>query len=313
MKRSIYIVLTLVLLTQSACQKDPLEEVINGNWNNERNILSIKFENQVGNAEIIRIDDVSGAVNLTINSNAAPDLSTLKVEEIVLSYGAKASIKTGDVLNFENTDNSISLLVTSPTGKKREYKVTVTPFTETLIGTYSIDNLILYGGTGPEYGGGEKLALNSKPWLWPTTNGPDKELDNYLVFELTGITDDGNTFGTVTNFAGADGLYANFIFEGSPRTDVNHFYRKVPIGEGNWLRNYNTGLLTFTFEDGTETSGNYIDAGTQDLGNGFSHTITNNALVFNLNGVDDWDNIFSDYDKIVKKPRRYWIEMTKQE
>lgn len=312
MKKIIYALLAVIIITQSGCQKDPLEDIEEGNWNNERNILNIKFENQVGNAEVIRIDNETGIINLAINVDAVPNLSNIVLKEMVLSYGAKATVKEGESLNFENAANSAEITVTSPTGKSRDYKVVASSFRESLIGTYNITNLVLYGGTGPEYGGAAVLALTSKPWIWPANDGPDKELDNTLVFEMTGITEVGNTYGTVINNVGADGKYANFIYIGTPQTDVNNFYRKIPTGEGTWSRDYSSGTITFTFADGTKTIGTFEDAGTEDLGNGKTKTIANNAFAFNLNGTDAWDKIYSDYDKFVKKPRRYWIEVIKQ-
>jgi hypothetical protein len=312
MKKIIYVLLVAIALTQSGCQSDPLEDIEKGNWNNERNVLNIKFENQVGNAEVVRIDDETGIINLAINVDAVPDLSHIVIEELVLSYNGKSSVKEGEALNFENANNSAPLTITSPTGKSRTYTVTASSFRESLVGTYDIDNLVIYGGTGPEYGGGAVLAMTDKPWIWSTTDGPDKELDNQLVFEMTGITAEGNTFGTVKNNAGPDDKYANFIYVGNPVTDVNNFYRQIPTKDGKWLRNYANGTITFTFADGTTKVGTFENAGTENLGNGNSKTIAHNAFAFNLNGTDDWGSIYSDYDKFVKKPRRYWIDVTKQ-
>lgn len=303
----------MIGITTYSCQDDPWEDIESGDWNNERSVISIKFQNQVGQPVIERINDETGEIELSINGDAVEDLSAISIEELVLSYGATSNIEEGESLNFENPDNTAVLTVTSQNGKKRDYTIKVNSFTESLLGRYEIDNLVLYGGTGPEYGGGAVLDLTSKPWIWPETEGPQAELDNYLVFELGGITAEGNTYGTVTNYAGADGSYADFQFVLDPVTDVNNFYRKIPKGEAEWMRDYNTGTITFTFSDGHTTTGTFESAGTEDLGNGLSKTIENMAFVFNLNGTDDWDNIYSDYDKFVKRPRRYWIEVTKTE
>lgn len=296
-----------------SCQVDPWEDIESGDWNNERSVLSIKFQNQVGQPVIERINDETGEIELSINGDAVEDLSAISLEELVLSYGATSNVQEGENLNFENPDNSAVLTVTSQNGKTRDYTIKVNSFTESLLGRYEIDNLVLYGGTGPEYGGGAVLDLTSKPWIWPEGQGPEAELDNYLVFELGGITAEGNTYGTVTNYAGSDESYADFQFVLEPATDVNNFYRKIPKGEAEWTRNYTTGTITFTFPDGHTTTGTIEAAGTEDLGNGLSKTIENMAFAFNLNGTDDWDNIYSDYDKFVKRPRRYWIEVTKTE
>lgn len=312
MKNIKYILVLAVALLQVSCQTNPFERLEEGGWNNERSIIDIKFENQVGKPVITRIDDNTGTINVTINVSEIPDLSNIKLNSIQTSYEAEKSIAVGDALNFENASNSATISVTSPTGKTREYTIIASEFTETLLGTYDINNLVIYGGTGPEYGGGAIMAHTDKPWIWPEVGGPAAELDNVLTFEMEGITEEGNTFGTVVNDAGEDGLYADFTFIGDPVTDVNHFYRKIPEGESTWARNYTTGLVTFTFPDGSTASGSIEGSGTVDLGDGQSKTIEDQAFAFTLNGTDDWDKIYSDYDKFVKKPRRYWIEVTKR-
>ena len=150
MKKIVYVLFAVIALTQSGCQNDPLEDIEEGNWNNERNVLEIKFENQVGNAMIARVDDQTGTINLAINVDAVPDLSHIVIKEMVLSYDAKSSVNEGEALNFANAQNSATLTVTSPTGKSRNYTVVASSFRESLVGTYDIDNLIVYGGTGPE-------------------------------------------------------------------------------------------------------------------------------------------------------------------
>lgn len=310
-----YLIFSLVLLlafAQYSCKKDPMSDLNSGDWSNERSIENIKFQNQVGQPSIARLDASTGEVDVSINVDAVPDLSNIVVEELVLAYGATASVEEGDALNFENESNTATITVTSQTGKTRDYTVHASSFTEDLLGTYDISALSLFGGTGPSYGGAAVLDLTSKPWVWPETGGPAAELDNTITFELGGITEEGNTYGTITNSAGDDGMYADFVFMQDPQTDVNHFYRKIPEGEGEWLRNYNTGNITITFPDGSTTTATFKQSGTEDLGNGISKTIENLALEFQLNGTDDWDNIYSDYDKFVKRPRIYWIEINRQ-
>ena len=162
------------------------------------------------------------------------------------------------------------------------------------------------------------MQLIDKPWCWSSNFGPDKECDNSLTFTMTGISDDGNTSGKCVNNAGADGKYADFIFVGSMNKDnpgvdldLKKYYRQIPEGESTWVRNYAAGTITFTDANGRVTTGSLVGPGTENLGNGLSMTISNNAFAFNINGTDDWKNIYSDYDKFAKKVRRYWISVTK--
>ena len=304
--------LAISILSLTACVQDPWDDVEAGDWNNERSVLDIQFENQVGTAEIVREDSETGKIQFTINTYAVEDFGAIPVRSITLSYGGTSSVKVGETLNFDNEDNRASLMVTSPTGKTREYIITVDPFEETLLGTYQITDLVVYGGTGPEYGGASVTPMVNKPWIWPEEGGPAAELDNSLTFEFGGFTEEGNTYGTVINNAGDDGIYADFEYIKDPVTDLNHFYRTIPKGEGSWERNYTTETIIFTFSDGSKVTGSLIGAGTEDMGYGKSKTTLDQAFVFNLQGTDDWTNIYSDYDKFVKRPRRYWIDVTKQ-
>ena len=82
---------------------------------------------------------------------------------------------------------------------------------------------------------------------------------------------------------------------------MKKFYRQIPEGESTWVRDYAANTITFTDKEGRKTTGSLVAAGTEDTGNGLSMTIERNAFAFNLSGTDDWTNIYSDYDKFVKK------------
>lgn len=318
MKITKYILIALVAFAQQSCVKDLQSDLNDGGWNHERSIIDIKFENQVGKAVIENTDSSTGEITLAINVAAVPDLSNIKLKKIQTSYQATSSVAIGEALNFENDTKTASLTVTATTGETREYTIHVTEFIESIVGTWDINKLVVYGGTGPEYGGGAVMQLSDKPKCWSETYGPQTECDNSLTFTMTEITDDGNTRGTCINNAGADGKYADFIFKASanPETgqdlDLKKFYRQIPEGESTWEHNYAAGTIIFTDANGKKTTGSLVGAGTEDLGNGLSMTVTDNAFAFNLNGTDDWDNIYKDYDKFAKKARKYWICVTKR-
>ena len=257
-----YILLACIVLTQQACVKDLQDDINDGGWNHERTILDIQFENQMGTALIETVDAATGDINLAINVDAVPDLSNIRLKKLQLSYQAEASLEVGDALNFENGSRSASITVTSATGETRNYTITVSEFTETLVGTWDVKKLTIYGGTGPEYGGGAVMQLTDKPWCWSETYGPQAECDNVLTFTMTGVTDEGNTSGICINDAGVDGKYADFIFLGdgnkeNPGVDIDlkKFYRQIPEGESTWVRDYAANTITFTDKEGRKTTG----------------------------------------------------------
>jgi hypothetical protein len=306
---------TLLILAAAAslwgCQKDPLEEVNEGKWNKERNIIDITFTGQVGDAVITRDGD-NATISFTFNPASPEPLNAISIKAMEISYGASASVNKGGTLNFDNTTSSAVITITPANGEPLDWTVTLTPFNETLLGTWSISGLYVFGGTGPEYGGAGIVKMTDKSWCWSATTGPAAEQDNSLTFTLSGITDDGNTYGTVVNNAGNDGLYADFIYTASdPDVDVNGFYRKIPTGTSTWTRNYSTGVITFIFADNHTSSGTFVSAGTETVYGSITRTTIDHAFSFTLSGTDDWTHIYSDYDKFVSRPRRYWVDITK--
>ena len=289
------------------CQKDPYDGVKSNEKSIENFTMGEGFT-QIGAAVV---DRTAGKVKVKVLVEEHTDFSNVR-PIIQQSYRASVSPNSGEQVNFLTNDYKFNYQVTAETGETREWEIEVETFEETITGTYDITDLVVYGGTGPEYGGGAVLSLTSKPWIWSATNGPQVELDNKLTFTLTGVTPTGRTTGDFINDAGADGHYADFTYILDPRTDVNHFYRKLPKGEGTWERDYTTDVLTLIFADGTRVNCSFLGATTENLGNNLTKTIQHNAFAFALNGTDDWDAIYSDYDKFVKKPRRYWIEVKKQ-
>ncbi len=300
-------VLALVLTIMStACKKDPYKDVVS----HERSIEAFSLGEglvQVGPAQV---DHATATVSVSVLMQEGTDLS--RVTPIVQqSYRSTVSPASGEAVDFAANGNSYTYTVTAESGESREWTVALTLFEESILGAYSVQRFVVYGGTGPEYGGGAVMDMTDKPWLWPEADGPQAEYDNTLQFEFIGVTDDGNTYGTFINDAGVDGSYANFLYVANPQTDLNPLYRKIPTEQGTWERDYTANTITFTFADGTTSVGEFVGAGTQDLGNGLSKQITDHSLTFSLTGSDDWDNIYSDYDKFVKRPRRLWIDIQK--
>ncbi len=48
MKKISFLIISVLTLALFSCQEDIMDEVNEGNWNKERNITEIKFENQIG-------------------------------------------------------------------------------------------------------------------------------------------------------------------------------------------------------------------------------------------------------------------------
>ena len=320
MKRNIIFIAMGALVLLSACTKSPWDAVEEGSWNHDRRILDIKFAGQAGLAQVKDVDETTGTITVQLATNLVSDMSQVKVETLDLSYKATADVQRGGTMDF--TGGAPTITVTSATGKSRVYTVNMTEFTETILGKYAITTSRVWGGTGPEWGGGALMEPSVKSWCWYGDEGfgPAAEYDDYLEFTLDRIMDDGNTTGTCIHYGGVDGKHWNCLFkaavnkEGDTDVDLHKFFRQIPVGTSTWVRNYTDNTISFTSSNGTVTVGALYDAGEyqvyKDDSRDVKLTVEHQALAFKLNGVDDWTNIYSDYDKFVKRPRIYVVMVT---
>lgn len=317
MKRNILFIAMGALVLLSACTKKPWASVEEGSWNNDRRILDIKFAGQAGLAKVKDIDASTGLVTVSLATNLVADMSRVAVETLELSYKATSSIQRGGTLDF--TDTAPVIEVTSATGIKRTYTIEMKEFTETIIGKYAFQTIRIWGGTGPEWGGGALMDPSTKSWCWYSDEGygPEAEYDDYLEFTMDEIMADGNTTGKCIHYGGANGKHWNCLFkaaqnkEGDTDIDLHNFYRQIPVGESTWVRDYVNNTISFTDANGKVTTGEIYPAGEyqiyKDDTRDVKAAVPNMAFVFKLTGVDDWTNIYNDYDKFVKRPRLYMI------
>ena len=316
MKRSILLIAMGALALLSACTKDPWAPIAEGSWNQDRKILNIKFAGQAGLAKVTEVDENTGVIDVQLATNLVENMASVEVSTLELSYNASSSVERGGKLDF--TGAAPTITVTSATGKTRVYTVNMKEFTETILGCYAITSSRVWGGTGPEWGGGALMEPSSKSWCWymDEGHGPNAEYDDYLEFTLDEIRDDGNTTGKCIHYGGVDGKHWNCLFkaavnkEGDTDIDLHKFYRQIPVGTSTWVRDYVNNTISFTDANGKTTTGQFLPAGDYTVYEGKVLTVEKNAFGFNLQGVDDWTNIYSDYDKFVKRPRIFFVLVT---
>ncbi len=315
-----YLFLAVVAALSVVGCDDPWKEINEGAWNHEHSIIAIEFEGQAGLTEITSQDDEEGhkgTIDFKLLSSNVPDMSKVAIKTLTLSYGATATVAKGETLDF--TGEAPTIAVTSPNGDTRVYTLNMTEFTETLIGTYKIQKHMHYGGTGPEYGGGALMDPQEKSWVWNQKGfGPNAEYDNYFEITFETVNAAGNSVGTCVHYAGVDGKFWNCIFlakfnkEGATDIDLHKYYRLLPMGTSKWERNYSDGTITFTDAAGKKTVATLMEEGSHFIfkSNGTTDKfleVPNFAFNFAVAGVDDWTNIYGDYDKFVKKARNHYI------
>ena len=131
-KALIFLSLTASLLL--SCKKDPWTAVEKGDWNNDHNIIEIKFAGQAGLAKVEDKDAETGVVKVQLASFLIEDKSKVEVEKIITSYKAECNVKSGDFMDF--TGESPTIVVKSPTGLSRTDTVDASDFSEELLGWY---------------------------------------------------------------------------------------------------------------------------------------------------------------------------------
>jgi len=324
MYKKLFLLFTTILLACfTSCEKDPWDDVSDGGWNHERTILGVLFEGQAGVADIENTDATTGIISLKISPDLVTDMSKVHIQNLSLSYEATSSVEKGETIDFSGSSVP-TITITSKMGETRTYTLKMTAFEESVVGTYAINDLYVYGGTGPMYGGAYAARVLDKSWLWTTgTTGPSAECDNYLVFTLTKIKDDGNTTGDCYNYGGETANWWDCTLVASQNKaktgdlNLDKFYRKIPKGHSTWVHDYTAGTITFTGDNGVTSSGTLIDSGTYTMySNGSTTktiTIPNQAFQFTVDGVDDWGTIYSDYNIFVSSPHKYFVFVKKMD
>lgn len=318
-RTSSHFILVLVMsvtisLLISGCVKDMMEEITSSTWNNERGIIHIKLDQQLGDAQITRDSIGDGLVSFYINPDKTTELS-LRITELNLSYGAISDKKTGDYLSFNNEDSTAVITITAASGLKREWIIKLKPFEDEIVGVWDITHLHIYGGMWPQYGGTKIYNMSEIVELQRLGTPPLAEYDNIITFTLEGITEEGDSYGTVTNDSGADGLYADFWWQTTDTiADVNKFYRKIPKGTSNWKKTASQRSITFTpIGGGTISTCKIIDAGTMvlDVSNK-SVTIAEKALQFDLNQPNYQPTLYLRRNVVVDSPKIFFVELRKR-
>ncbi|MBQ0077524.1 MAG: hypothetical protein KBS55_02680 [Bacteroidales bacterium] len=313
----------------AACNPESKDPGKTGGGSHERSIISIAFEGQIGESTIEATDATTGTISFQIATDLVEDMSKVKVTSIVVSYGATASVKTGETIDLTTAEPVIT--VTSEAGDKRDYALRMDAFTESFAGCYSITGYTLVGGLGADQGWAwgtmEVCAPEVKSWCWDASGyGPTADYDDYLEIACTTINSDGTTEGTCHLWGGANAKHWNCVYQGAVNKehegvdlDLRGFYRNIPIGESTWKRDYDAGTITFKAKDGTETvcmiKDEDILLGLNKAGEEKKVVIAEQAFAFAVPGSQVWEEtyIYTDYAKFVLHPLYMFVHVSKVE
>ncbi|WP_435315622.1 hypothetical protein, partial [Cellulophaga fucicola] len=238
MKKLYNIYFVVLALFFVACTENPLEDVEGTDWQKERNVVSILLEGQIGTAIIERnFDDAK--IKIYAKTENIADLSKVEIKNIELSYGASSANEKGTTLDLSSGTTTIS--VASGAGNSLDWEVTMLPFKSDLEGTWYIGDVRMYCDMfTKESWGWEK---NESMFGYLTELNP--ELDNKITFTVEGADAKGNPFGNYEHNAGNDGSFGSYSDAGKG-WDFNSRFRKIPTGNGTWLRDFERNKVIIT-------------------------------------------------------------------
>ena len=250
------------IMALSGCQEKlrNTEELVDP-WLRERTPVNVRLDRQIGPA-IISSDWRTDSLGTVSVSLVTPELDMSAVKVVALDFAypesehcPSASIKPGDTIDL--SDGFEEFVVTAKTGETRTYTITYTNFKDPLEGTYSftpVTGILTARAADSQYFssmvmvGGYKnnpvaTQIMDKDWQWDHDHNPRHEDDNILSFRLDRADDQtGFTYGTFVNIPGADGKFADYIWNADllygenndkigPKYDMNDKYRLIAGGK----------------------------------------------------------------------------------
>ena len=254
---------------------------------------------------------------------------------VVKPFTAKAADGITITVNGAEKQVSLNEDLVFAAGKTTSIDYTyydVTQIQDSLLGKFKIKTMWVYGGAGPMYGGGGWVDLHNKTWWFDEASGHGitAERDNYLEFTLVDLIDAGNKLtGKCINWAGVDGknwscFFHNSSVNGGEPTDARNFYRHIPIGESTWVKDLTVTPNTITF---TDAYGNNTVVEVYEPKYTFNppaddSNFENNKRTFPRSDEDDltfhakttgrsdnWDNHYTEVDKVYWNPRDFFIDV----
>ncbi len=236
-----YFPLVAAMLLLFSCQKDPLEDIESGDWNHERNVLSINVQNQIGPAAITR-NESTQKITVYVDPDGL-DYAAVKINSLILSYKATADVEEGGTLNFDNPEYKSQITVTSQTGRSLTWDIILEPYEWFYVNEWKIKEQRIF--VSQEWGSAWDEDITG------VIADAAKEMDNTIEIIKDGIRD-GRPYGRIINGSGEDGEYGSFKL--SEDVDLNPKLRHlIPIGESDWEINLDTNVMTIS-KDGATSS-----------------------------------------------------------
>lgn len=302
MKPKIFITFLIILLIGTyGCQKDPFSEYNDNGGSHERAITSISAVGQIGVADIERTVDKGVAAIYVIPGT---DISSMKMN-IEISPLASIDPPSGTVLNLANSDSTATVTVTSQAGEKRDWTIKIKEFQDNLMGSWTIDTMLISWYVGP-----------GEDWGWGGIKGYDKyfpnaqyEYDDVLTFKIEGVRDNGNLYGQIIHDPGPDGEFGEFtlvkqVIPAPPANDYNSKFRTIPVDSGTWERDFANNVLYFNKGEDSESVTEKLE---------FTENDTRLKLEFVPSGLStEWNGDEKWRVMEITSTQSFWYDLVKQ-
>lgn len=273
MKRYKFIFLTLTLVTMFACQKDPLSEIKDGGWNKERNIIGISFAGQIGQTTIVR----EGADASVAFLDYSDDFSNILINSLEISFGATASVKAGDKLNFNNPEKTATITITPVNGTPLIWKIVAASYVNPYKGTWSIQTFKMKWDDWNGWGLSGEANVADK--ISSAASGMD---DLFTFGGIDGVDKtSGAYYGSYERASGANGSFATYT---SPLgNDWSNLLGQLPNGKGKYYINSDNTIFVI------------IDGNTKKYNSKGSTATDGATMTYSLNTSQIWSIDWGDY------------------
>lgn len=296
MKKLLNIFLIVLVVFMAACTADPFTDLEGSDWQKERNIVSLLLEGQIGTAQIQR-DFNDANINVYAKFENIADISKVEIKSVDFAYGATSQNITGTTLDF--TDGTASISVISGSGETLEWDVTLNSFKSDLEGEWYIGEIRMYCDMFTwESWGWEK---NEKITDYLPELNP--ELDNVITFTVEGADEKGNPFGNYEHSAGNDDVYGNFG-DTEKGWDFNERFRKIPAGNGTWVRDFERNVVIITGQNKQEYELD-LELLTE------TNEVSLKATLPYLSNLFSWDNTDWSYEELAHMSNSMWYKLTR--
>lgn len=246
------IIIAAAALALTSCVKT-IDRTLPGN---ERSLLEIKIQGQLGKAVIERDEDECSAT-VYVMAMADYPYSAVPVEGIVVSEGATPSVGKGGTLNFSNPERRAKITVTSESGKTLDWFIYLETYDPFYVGEWRIIEVKLFCNQRVSGSGDGSWTTQLSGAEFGTYGLP--EYDDHIIINMNPEPQDNTLLGTMEHTAGKDGEYGHFWGVYPPYSietplDMDPRLRHLlHPGESSWKLDLTTGQMEITKDNITST------------------------------------------------------------